>query len=421
MKIAVVGLTHLGVCMSIAAHEWGLDVLALDSELTRAAAIQKAEFDAAEPGVIDFLAVRSDRFIVASDIALASDVDLVLIAVDTTLDANGENDDREVITLLTAVAQHLPDSVPIVIASQVRPGFTRAHQAVHPQIYYFMETLIFGRGLERAQHPERYIIGSPDPELPLPPALQSFLELPGCPLFIMSYESAELTKLAANFMLSSSITAANSLADLAQRIGANWQQIESALRADARIGAKSYISAGLGIGGANLARDLHGIKEMADRTGADSSLAALMLDHSDYMRSWVLRCIVSLQQQMPIQHLAVLGLAYKPGTQSMRDGAGIDVVQTFETSMDIAVHDPAVELPQRPEGSRAHAVSDPQAALLESELVVLSTPWPQYSEVIREFLETSPTVVIIDPYRLVDPTWIRSEMSQVMQLGVSHV
>ncbi len=419
MRLAVAGLTHLGICMAIAAHEAGLDVIAFDTYPGRVTAARNAEFDAAEPGVVDFLSTHSDRFVITDEVADVAQADLVMIAIDTVLDAFGDNDDHEVVALLENLAQHLPDDVPIVVASQVRPGFTRAHAYLHPALYYFMETLIFGRGLERAMRPERYIVGRADSDQSLPPVLQEYLDVAGCPVHVMSYESAELTKLSANYVLAASITAANSLADLAQRLGANWTDIESALRDDSRIGEHAYISAGLGIGGANLTRDLHGIKSLADRLGADSSLSATMLQHSAYMRDWILRTITDVRRDVTLNQLAVLGLAYKPGTQSMRGGSGIDVVTTFETVLDVVVHDPAVSMPDRPVGSRARQVQDVNEAMVGAEVIAITTPWPDYAAAVREFLGTDPQTIIIDPYRLVDRGWARSMRARIIQLGVS--
>ena len=419
MRFAVAGLTHLGVCMSIAAHESGLDVVAFDTDRARVDAARRADFDAAEPGVVDFLRDEHERYRITDDIGAIAGVDLVMIAIDTVLDENGDNDDHEVVTLLERLSGQLPADVPIVIASQVRPGFTRAHEHLHPALYYFMETLIFGRGLERAMRPERYIVGRSSDQQELPPALQEYLGLPGCPVHVMSYESAELTKLSANYVLSASITAANSLADLAQRLGANWQDIESALRDDRRIGEKAYIMAGPGIGGANLTRDLFGIKAMADRLGADSSFSATMLDHSAYMRDWILRTITDVRRATALDRLAVLGLAYKPGTQSMRGGSGIDLVGTFEAVIDVAIHDPAVTMPPRPAGSRAVQARSAREAMNEAQVIALTTPWPEYAGEVQTFLATDPETIVIDPYRLVDRGWAHSSRTRIIQLGVS--
>ena len=103
MRVAVAGLTHLGICMSIAAHEAGLDVVAFDSDNTRVDAARRADFDAAEPGVVDFLKEPHQRYLVTGDIVALAGVDMVMIAIDTVLDEKGENDDREVVALLTAM------------------------------------------------------------------------------------------------------------------------------------------------------------------------------------------------------------------------------------------------------------------------------------------------------------------------------
>ena len=421
MKLVVAGLTHLGVCMSIAAHEAGFDVVAFDTNRARVAAARRADFDTAEPGVVDFLREQHESYLITADIEAVAAVHLVMIAVDTVLDENGDNDEREVVALLKRLSAHLPADVPIVIASQVRPGFTRAHEHLHPALFYFMETLIFGRGLERAMYPERYIVGRSSGEQQLPPALQKYLDLPGCPVHLMTYESAELTKLSANYVLSANITAANSLADLAQRLGANWQDIETALRDDRRIGEKAYITAGLGIGGANLTRDLFGVKAMADRLGADSSFTATMLAHSAYMRDWILRTITKVRCGTPLERLAVLGLAYKPGTQSMRGGSGIDLVGTFESVLDVMVFDPVVRLPARPAGSRAIQTRSAREAMEGAQVIALTTPWPEYGVQVREFLTTDPKAILIDPYRLVDRGWAQSASTRIIQLGVSDV
>jgi UDP-glucose 6-dehydrogenase len=88
-----------------------------------------------------------------------------------------------------------------------------------------METLIFGQGLERALNPERYVIGLVDETEPLNKKYEEYLRQGNCQLLLMNFESAELTKLSANFFLASTITATNTLAALSSKLGANWRQI----------------------------------------------------------------------------------------------------------------------------------------------------------------------------------------------------
>ncbi len=407
--------------MSIAAHEAGLDVVAFDTNRERVEEIKRADFDIAEPGVVDFLKNDHSRYTITNRVEEIAGADLVMLALDTELGDEGQNDDLEVIRLLEFLAMHIDKSVPIVVASQVRPGFSRRHMYLHPQLYYFVETLIFGQGLERAIRPERYIVGCATTEQDLPKPLLAYLALPHCPVHVMSYESAELTKLSANYVLAANITAANSLADLAQRIGADWEEIEKALRSDRRIGQNAYISAGLGIGGANLSRDLHGIADMSDQLGADSAFAKTMLHHSNYMRDWVLRTITDLRQEQAVNSLAILGLAYKPGTQSTRGSPGLDLLRTFESCMKINVHDPSVVLDPRPQGSRAKQLNKVMEAISSCQLIAVTTPWPEYAVTLREFLKASSGSVVIDPYRMVQKSWVLGPGCRIIQLGVANV
>lgn len=419
MRVGIVGLTHLGVCLSVAAHRWGTDVIAFDTNPQRVAEIKAAQFDPAEPGVVDFLDRVDDRYVVTGDTHALQDCDIVLIAVDTMLKETGENDDSEVSELLRIITASVPQSTPIVIASQVRPGFTRAHRDRHPQLYYFMETLIFGRGIERAQFPERYIIGTSQPKAPLPAGLRDFLALAGCPVHVMSYESAELTKLSANVVLAASITAANSLAELAERVGADWRDIEPALREDGRIGQRSYISPGLGIGGANLVRDLLGIQAMAEVRGVSASFSRALLEHSHHMRDWTMRVLTRLRQERSVKRLGVLGLAYKPGTISTRGGAGRALVEALEPAIDMLVHDPKAQLPTRPAGSRAAVTDSVERVLTECDVVVVTTPWPEYSPFLQRSLGSELGPIVVDPYRQVERSWAIFSPSRLVQLGVS--
>ena len=419
MKIGIAGLTHLGVCLSIAAHYWGSEVVAFDTKPERVGDIRASRFDPAEPGVVDFLSERDSRYVVTDDSRVLRDCDLVLIAVDTLLHDTGENDDAEVAELLRSVAAVVPSSTPIVIASQVRPGFTRAQQSVHPELYYFMETLIFGRGIERARFPERYIIGTAQPQTALPTNLSAYLDLAGCPVHVMSYESAELTKLSANFFLAANIAAANSLAELAESLGADWRDIEPALREDRRIGQHSYISPGPGIGGANLTRDLLGIQAMAEARGVNADLARGLLKHSDHMRDWTMRVLIRLRDVQQIKRLWILGVAYKPGTTSTRGSAGRALVEALEPAVDMLIHDPLAQLPTRPEGSRAAVALSVEQVLAECDVVVVTTPWPEYAPLLQRSLDGAEGPVVVDPYRLIDQVGSSDRPSRVFQLGVA--
>ncbi len=160
--------------------------------------------------------------------------------------------------LMLETIDSTPSSVPIVVVSQVPPGWTRPWTMMRPNIFYQQNTLIMSCALERAVYPERFVIGCAEAAEPLPRAYQSYLEVFGCPVIRMSYESAELSKLAINYLLASQIEASNVLSELASKVGADWDEMMPGLRLDKRMGA--YLRPGT-VGG-HLPRDVRTINRL---------------------------------------------------------------------------------------------------------------------------------------------------------------
>jgi UDPglucose 6-dehydrogenase len=150
--------------------------------------------------------------------------------------------------------------IPIVLVSQIPPGFTRPWTKNRGNIFYQVDTIIMNRALERATMPERFIIGCQDCEEDLPAPYAEYLAAFNCPIIKMSYESAELSKLAINYYLAKQIETTNALAAVARHVGANWDEMIPGLRLDARIGAHAYIRPGE-VGG-HLPRDVRTIERL---------------------------------------------------------------------------------------------------------------------------------------------------------------
>lgn len=147
---------------------------------------------------------------------------------------------------------------PFVVTSQVPPGWTRQWNS--PQVFYLPHTLTRGREAEMAYAPDVLVIGCQNPDAPLPGALVKYLSAFEAPIHRVSYETAELYKLAMNYILASQIEAANTLNEVAKKVGADWQSIEDALRLEPRIGKRAYIHPGT-IGG-HLPRDVKTIERL---------------------------------------------------------------------------------------------------------------------------------------------------------------
>src|SRR5262249_51163689 len=159
--------------------------------------LSKGELPVHEPDLAALRRENADRQQFSADLGILRDCDVVYIAPDVPTDAAGKSELAGILRLAADVAAVLDRDAGMGVLAQVPPGFTRALNVVpHERLYYQVETLVFGRAVERAMKPERYIVGCADPQKPLDPRFAAVLSVFGCPTLTMRYESAELAKIA---------------------------------------------------------------------------------------------------------------------------------------------------------------------------------------------------------------------------------
>ena len=399
-KIGYAGLTHLGLCSAIGAATRGHDIVAFSEDRALIAQIESGRLPVVEPGLDAAFAQHRARLSFTADIEAIAACDVVYVALDVPTDDSGRSDLTAINAALARIMPALGQRAVLVVLSQVPPGFTRQIGFDPARLYYQVETLVFGRALERATQPERFIVGCANPAAPLPPAYRSFLESFGCPILPMRYESAELAKIAINCFLVASVSTTNTLAELCERISADWSEIAPALRLDARIGPAAYLTPGLGIAGGNLERDLATVIRLGEREGSATGVIGAYVEGSRHMKDWayqVLRRIVLDTVKRP--RLGVLGLAYKQDTHSTKNSAAIELIGRLR-DVAVRVHDPVVPASAVP-GTTGVAVAE--AVADDADAVLLMTPWTVYRALEPAALATRMRGrVVIDPYRLLD-------------------
>lgn len=249
-------------------------------------------------------------------------------------------------------------------------------------------------------HPERFIIGCVEPDRPLPQALHTFLSAFGCPILPMRYESAELAKISINCCLVASVTVANTLAELSERIGADWSEIAPALKLDKRIGPHAYLAPGLGIAGGNLERDLTTVLRVAEATGSEAGLIESFVRNSRYRRDWVLRTLHrEVLATNPKTVIGVLGLAYKESTHSTKNSPSLALIAQLKP-WRLQVHDPVV-----PASAAAHpdvtGCASAHDAAQGVDVLVVMTPWPEFKALkAADLAKVMAGKTVIDPYRV---------------------
>jgi UDPglucose 6-dehydrogenase len=407
--IGFVGLTHLGLNYSLVTAAKGFDVMAYDPDPALTARCAAGDFPIEEPGFGELFAQHRGRIQFTSDKAILAECELVFYSLDVWTNEHNESDLGPLTALIRATAPHFSAGATAVVLSQVSPGYMRQLRAElrgvsGADFYYQVETLIFGRAVECALQPERFIVGADDPSRALPASLQRWHASFGCPVLVMRLESAELAKIAINFFLVSSVTTTNTLAEVSERIGANWGEIVPALRLDKRIGPHAYLSPGLGIAGGNLERDLVTVQSLAGQHGTEAGIVSAWQINSRHRRDWALRRVhefVLSGANTAEKSFALWGLAYKQDTHSVKNSPALFLAEALAPFRKTA-YDPRVKSLARPLPNLSLATSALEACRGADALLIM-TPWPEFSTIAPNDIRREMSGdFIIDPFGVLD-------------------
>jgi UDPglucose 6-dehydrogenase len=380
--------------------------------------LRRAEPPVAEPGLPDVLRRHASHANYTANIADLSQCDLVYIASDVPTDDSGASDLAGIRRLIEAVSGALARGAVLVVLCQVPPGFTRALAVPGERLFYQVETLVFGQAVERAMHPERIILGCADPSAAVPAALEKFLSAFACPILPMRYESAELAKIAINCCLVSSVSVANTLAELCERLGAEWSEIVPALKLDRRIGQHAYLVPGLGIAGGNLERDLATVCSLADAHGSDAGVVRAWIANSRHRRDWVLQTLhgaVLSREEDPV--IAVLGLAYKQDTHSIKNSPSLALLAHL-APFRVRVFDPVVAA-SAISNLRCHAASSELDACEGADALAIMTPWARFGKLDPvQIAGRLRGKLVLDPYAVLEAAACRAAGLEYHTVGV---
>jgi UDPglucose 6-dehydrogenase len=229
----------------------------------------------------------------------------------------------------------------------------------------------------------------------------------------MRYESAELAKTAINLFLAASVSTANTLAEVCEKIGADWQEIIPSLRLDKRIGQHAYIATGLGLSGGNIERDLKTVSQLGEQHGGNPTIPMAYLEHSHYRKQWPIQHVLSAAKGRTDFKLCVLGLAYKNDTHSTKNSPAITLIEGMPAGMTIVAYDPVVtSLPQHSRVTIAKSAAD---AMKDADAVCVMTAWEAFKTMDWNTATTTMRgTTLIDPYGLIAPAHAHGFTHRVM-------
>jgi UDPglucose 6-dehydrogenase len=389
----------LGLNSAVAAAMKGFSVVGYHDDAALVARLNKGEPQVVEPQLSEAMAQCRDQLAFSAELSSLALCDLVYISVDVPTDEGGESDLAPVEKIIADTIGVMHKDALLIVLCQVPPGFTRTIDWPEGQLFYQVETLIFGRAMERALYPERFILGCINPGNALNIRLLSFLEAFECPILPMRYESAELAKIAINMCLVAAVSTANTLAEICEHIGANWAEIVPALRLDRRIGEHAYLKPGLGIAGGNLERDIVTVLRFAETFETDAGVVAAWLENSKHRKDWTWTILNSLVlATQPQAKIAMLGLTYKENTHSVKNSPALALIERLKGNY-ITVYDPAAKVDAVSHGivRKDNAV----AAIEQADVLLVMTPWAEFESITADVVAVSMHGrVVIDPYRI---------------------
>ena len=408
MNVGVLGLGHLGSVTAACLATLGHRVVAIDFDEARVANLSKGIAPIFEPGLEELIkrGLSSGNLRFSATINDAKDIDVLWVAYDTPV-ADDTADTDFVMGQIERALLGLSRDVLVLVSSQLPVGSVRRlehaealnHGAPQLKVAYSPENLRLGSAVGDFLRPRRIVVGvrsSRDRHL-LHGLLSSITES----IEWMSVESAEMTKHAVNAFLAASVAFANEIASICESVGADAQEVERGLKTEARIGPRAYLSPGAAFAGGTLARDVAFLNRTASERGVITPLLSSVLPSNDRHRHWVQRKLRGLFVDLSRTTVAVWGLTYKPGTDTLRRSASVELCDwMIREGATIHVHDPMVKSLPEHWCDAVKRYDDPIAAVHGAHALVVATEWPMYCTTSTDQLtQCSPRLVVLDANR----------------------
>lgn len=395
MKIAVVGTGYVGLTTGVCLAYLGLDVTCVDADEAKIAALRDGRPPFFEPGLAELLRTVTLRFTTRYADAIPQ-ADVVFIAVPTPASDTGAPDLQFLRAAAQGIAENLGDRFLVIATKSTVPVGTGAdlgRQIAATGKHDFAvasnpEFLRQGSALHDTFFPERIVIGADDrraleilgalyrplveQSFPPPAPLHRPAERRAVPTITADLASAELTKYAANAFLATKISFINEIAALCERVGADVELVARAMGLDPRIGAR-YLQPGLGWGGSCLGKDTAALEIAAAQHSLDLPIVHAARVVNDRRRARVIDLLSRELGGLEGRNVGILGLAFKPQTDDVRDAPAVDVAQRLlARGARVRAHDPIAQVPGI---ARAETV---EAAAADADALVLATEWPEY-------------------------------------------
>jgi len=398
MNIVVLGMWHLG-CVTAACAAKYESVIGLDLDPLVVTQLRRGKPPLFEPGLTELIdAGRQSGRLKFSDhpASACAEADLLWVCYDTPVDESDHMDLTPVFDGVRRCAAFLRPECLVLVSSQVPVGTCGELQKAHPRLRfgYSPENLRLGKAIEIFLRADRIILGvrTDQDAVALTPVLNHFTNN----LIVVGVESAEMIKHAINAFLATSITFMNEIARICERVGADAKEVERGLKSESRIGPGAYLSPGGPFAGGTLARDVMVLTEIAQEKKEPLALIPAIKLSNDQHKGWAIQSLRVELGSLAGSVIAVLGLTYKPGTDTLRRSLAIELCRSLlREGAEVRAYDPVVEaLPD--ELSEVTLSCDLNSVVEGAAATVVCTEWPQIRTADWEKLSRDNKLFVVD-------------------------
>jgi UDPglucose 6-dehydrogenase len=438
MNITVIGTGYVGLVSGTCLAEVGNHVLCIDIDQDKIDRLNDGEIPIYEPGLEELVQknVQAGRLTFSSDIKEGVDYGSILfIAVGTPPDEDGSADLKHVLAVASDIGKHMNDfrvvvtksTVPVGTADKVRDAVSTALEKRGASTEFSVvsnpEFLKEGAAVEDFLKPDRIVVGADnDRAIEMMRELYAPFNRNHERIIVMDIRSAEMTKYAANAMLATKISFMNEMANLAELLGADIENVRHGIGADPRIGY-SFIYPGCGYGGSCFPKDVQALHRTAKAVGYEAKILDAVEAVNKRQKSVLVDKIVKrFGDDLKGKKFAVWGLAFKPETDDMREAPSRTIMEAlWQRGATIAAYDPvAEEEVERIYGNRddLSLVTEPYDALDDADGLIVATEWKVFrSPDLDNMKSKMKTLTIFDGRNIFQPAAIRKAGFEYFGIG----
>ena len=419
MKIAVIGLGFVGLTLSSVLASKGITTIGIDSDRKKCSKIANGIPAFFEPNLENTLKkALKKKLIITNKLSSASNCDFIFVTVGTPQKKNGEIDLSFIKTVVRSVGKLISKNKKkpiILIKSTVIPGTTKS--VILPileknsrkkagkdfGLISNPEFLQEGRAIHDTIKPHAVVLGGYKTKFMK--KTEKFFSWfnPNVPIIISNHQTVEMIKYANNSFLATKISFINQIANICQGIpDTNIDDVAYTIGLDPRIG-NLFLNAGPGYGGSCLPKDMKAIINLSSKMGVNPTLLTAVEKINKQQINYIVTLIKQNIGKIKGKKLTILGVAFKPGTDDIRDSMGIDLVKRLlKLEAKIIIHDPkALENTRKIFHDNIKYVKSVPSALKDCQCAIIMTEWKEYEKINNKTIKHMAKKVIIDSRRII--------------------